>query len=92
MKHKHAEVIKEFVDGIKCEGWLEYSEKWFLITALKDFDTFGTVRIKPEPPKEQEPQYLYVYNHISVGKPLMSPTLMRDTSAWIYLGKVRIEK
>jgi hypothetical protein len=42
--------------------------------------------------QEQEPQYLYVYNHISVGKPLMSPTLMRDTSDWIYLGKVRVEK
>jgi hypothetical protein len=45
-----------------------------------------------EPQKKQEPQYLYVYNHISVGKTSMSPTLMRKTSDWIYLGKVRVEK
>jgi len=49
MKHKHAEVLHAFVDGIECEGWLEYSEKWFSITTFKDFDTFEKVRIKPEP-------------------------------------------
>jgi hypothetical protein len=49
MKHKHAEVIKAFVDGKECEGWFEYSKKWFLIATLIDFDNFGTVRIKPEP-------------------------------------------
>jgi hypothetical protein len=49
MQHKHAEVIKAFVDGIECEGWLQYSEKWFSITILRDFDFYETVRIKPEP-------------------------------------------
>ena len=42
-----------------------------------------------EPPKEQ---YLYVYRHIDTSKTMMSPTLMRDTSVWIFMGKVRVEK
>ena len=45
-----------------------------------------------EPPKEQEPQYLYVYRHIDTSKTKMCNTLMQDTSDWDYLGKVRMEK
>jgi hypothetical protein len=59
MKHKHAEIIKAFADGIECEGWLQYSEKWFSITILKDFDSYETVRIKPEP-KPDVIDYAYV--------------------------------
>jgi len=90
MKHKHAEVIKAFIDGVECEWLSEWNNIWKPIYCLNLFDVDIKVRIKPEP--QQEPQYLYVYNHISVGKPLMSPTLMKDTSDWIYLGKVRVEK
>ena len=47
MKHKHAEVIKAFADGIECETW--YGSKWIKTTNLMDFDHFEKVRIKPEP-------------------------------------------
>ena len=90
MKHKNAEIIKAWLDGKECEYLGECTNKWWDIKELVTFDTADQVRIKPEP--QQEPQYLYVYNHISVGKPLMSPTLMRDTSDWIYLGKVEVIK
>jgi hypothetical protein len=49
MKHKHAEVIKAFVDGIECEYWREDHETWGLINRLSDFDSYKTVRIKPKP-------------------------------------------
>jgi hypothetical protein len=91
MKHKHSEVIKAFVDGKECEYWSHGYGNWMPITELSEFD-FDDVRIKPYPQQESEPQYLYFYNHITVGKPLMSPTLMRDRLNWIYLGKVRVEK
>ena len=91
MKHKHAEVIKAFVDGIECQAWDFANKKWHDIKDLTDF-TWADARIKPEPQKEQEPQYLYVYNHINNVQPFMSLTLMRDTSEWVYLGKVRVEK
>ena len=41
---------------------------------------------------KEEEEYLYVYRHIDTSKTTMSPTLMRETSDWIYLGKVRVEK
>jgi len=47
---------------------------------------------EPDPIKENEPQYLYVYRHIDTSKIMMIRTLMRDTSDWDYLGKVRVEK
>ena len=47
MKHKHAEVIKAFVDGVKCE--LEVHTKWYSIDNLTQFDIWDKVRIKPEP-------------------------------------------
>jgi hypothetical protein len=40
----------------------------------------------------EEEEYLYVYNHIDTSKTTMSTTLMRDTSDWDYMGKVRVEK
>ena len=91
MKHKHSEVIKAFVDGIECE-FLSSSNKWVQINEIAVFGWANDARIKPEPQKEQEPQYLYVYNHINNVQPFMSLTLMRDTSEWVYLGKVRVEK
>ena len=92
MKHKHSEVIKAFVDGIECEWFDSLNKEWQLIRELKEFDWVDTVRIKPEPQKEQEPQYLYVYRHIDTSKTKMCNTLMQDTSDWDYLGKVRVEK
>jgi hypothetical protein len=41
---------------------------------------------------EEKEEYLYVYNDIDTSKTMMSPTLMRDTSDWDYMGKVRVEK
>ena len=90
MKHKHSEVLHAFVDGIECETW--YGDKWVKTTDLMDFDQFEKVRINPEPQKEQEPQYLYVYNHMDEGKTCMSPSLIHVTSEWEYMGKVRVEK
>ena len=96
MKHKHAELIKAWADGAiiearyeKATGWTDWQEEdagfiWYIGGA--------EYRIKPEPEQEQEPQYLYVYNYINTNKTWMSPTLMRETSDWIYLGKVRVEK
>jgi hypothetical protein len=54
MKHKNAEVAHAFLDGIECEGWLEYSQKWFEILNLADFNKFETVRIKPKPDWTEE--------------------------------------
>jgi hypothetical protein len=45
-----------------------------------------------KPQQEEEPQYFYVYNHTTEGKTYMSPTLMRETSDWDYLGKVEVIK
>ena len=49
MKHKHAEVIKAFVDGKKCEYYIPYSDKWEEINFLTLFESYEQVRIKPEP-------------------------------------------
>ena len=141
MKHKHAEIIAAYIDGIQCEYYSHELKKWGYVTQLDTFDWAHTVRIKPEPveqyqpniqisqlenqlqacralvkaqekkivelatklayanrsieianAEEQEPQYLYVYNHINTNKTCMSPTLMQDTSDWDYIGKVRLEK
>ena len=93
MKHKHSEVIKAFVDGIECEFYSHELKKWGCVTQLETFDWAHTVRIKPEPKKEQEPQYLYVYNLMNEGKTWMSPSLLQDTPyKWAYMGKVEIVK
>lgn len=49
MKHKHAEVIKAFVDGIECEFWSNEAGCWNDITGFKTFDWAVDVRIKSEP-------------------------------------------
>ena len=92
MKHKHAEVIKAFVDGVKCELWYTEEKKWIDVKYLGDFDLYYDVRIKPEPQKEQEPQYLYVYNDANRRESWMSPTFIHETYGWHYMGKVRVEK
>jgi hypothetical protein len=93
MKHKHSKVIKAWLDGIECEFYYsnECTQGWVLITDLRDFIE-EDVRIKPEPQKEQEPQYLYVYSFINQSKTWMSPTLIYDSFDLVYLGKVRVEK
>ena len=92
MKHKHAEVIKAFVDGIECEWFNPMNNEWILIREIKEFDWVEKVRIKPEPQKEQEPQYLYVYNDANRRESWMSPTFIQETYGWHYMGKVRVEK
>jgi hypothetical protein len=42
--------------------------------------------------EKEEPQYLYVYNHVDTNTIRISPTLIRETSAWIFMGQVRVEK
>jgi hypothetical protein len=46
--HKHAEVIKEFVDGKDCEYFDSLTKHWEKIEDLGDF-VFDIVRIKPKP-------------------------------------------
>ena len=96
MKHRNAEVIKAFADGIECEYWCNYDKVWRTFFSLTIFEMDIKVRIKPELPKEkeqeQEPQYLYVYNHMDEAKTCMSPSLIHVTSEWEYMGKVKVEK
>ena len=49
MKHKHAEIIKEFIYGKQCEYYIPYADKWEEINFLADFESREKVRIKPEP-------------------------------------------
>ena len=49
MKHKHAEVIKNYINGIKCEYWNDETNMWVNIYSLMSFDLSDKVRIKPEP-------------------------------------------
>ena len=62
MKHKHAEVLHAFVDGIECEWFDSLNNKWHLIRELKEFDWVDTVRIKPEP-KPDNVAYSIVYKY-----------------------------
>ena len=87
---KHAKLIKQWADGADIE-YIDYDGRWYVINYPMWHDS-TEYRIKPEPQKEQEPQYLYVYNHITTGENYLSPTLMRETSNWIYLGKVEVIK
>jgi hypothetical protein len=47
--HRHAEVIKAFVDGKECEYWWDDHEHWEKIIVLHIFELYDLVRIKPEP-------------------------------------------
>ena len=79
MKHKHAEVIKAFVDGVKCE--LEVHTKWYSIDNLTQFDIWDKVRIKPEP-KPDVIGYAKVYdsNPMVTYVSLSSPQLDADNN------------
>ena len=92
MKHKHSEIIKAWLDGVECEYYSERMHLWCGIEKLSYFDSYAKVRIKPEPQKEEDPRYLYVYRNIDTSKIMTSSTLLRETSDWDYLGKVRVEK
>jgi hypothetical protein len=72
--HRHAEIIKEFVNGKECEYYIPYSDKWEEINFLADFDTRHTVRIKPEP-KPDTVDYLFVANK----EPIYVPEIN-----WVY--------
>jgi len=50
--YKNADVIKAFVDGIKCEGWDHLHDKWFDITNISSFNFCDNARIKPEPKED----------------------------------------
>jgi hypothetical protein len=58
MKHKHAEVIKAFIEGIECE-WSAHSKGWWKIDNLAVFNWADDVRIKPKP-KPDVVKYCYV--------------------------------
>ena len=58
--YKNADVIKAFVDGIKCEGWDHLHDKWFEITNISSFNFADNVRIKPEPKPD-------VVNYLEIG-------------------------
>ena len=62
MKHKHAEVIKAFADGIECQVWDFTNKKWHDIKDLTDFTWADKVRIKPEP-KPDNVAYSIVYQY-----------------------------
>jgi hypothetical protein len=74
MKHKHAELIKAWADGIECEYLFERTKKWCEIKELVTFDAYETVRIKPEPLKEQYQlniQISQLENQLQVAKVLI---------------------
>jgi len=91
MKHKHAELIKAWADGAIVEEYRPNLNQWVEPQPYPIWDARFSYRIKPEP-QYFEPQFFYVYSHTTEGKTYMSPLLMRETSAWDYLGKVRVEK
>ena len=91
MKHKHAELIKAWADGAEIQVRYEKHDWEDLTTSYPGWYPHEEYRIKPEPQKEQEPQYLYVFNHINTGETYISPTVTRETS-WTYLGRLRLEK
>jgi hypothetical protein len=55
MKHKHAEIIAAYIDGIQCEYYSHELKKWGYVTQLDTFDWAHTVRIKPEPVEQYQP-------------------------------------
>ena len=53
-KHKHAEIIAAYIDGIQCEYYSERMYRWCEIDELSDFDSYAKVRIKPQPVIREE--------------------------------------
>lgn len=82
MKHKHAELIKMWLDG----GVVEYNngltQHWWPVTSLECFNRDCTFRIKPEPKPEPKPDYIryFVYNKYHETFYLVSWTLERRTT------------
>ena len=62
MKHKNAEVIKAYIEGIECEFFGLITNQWLTIDKLETFDVFDQVRIKPEP-KPDNVAYSIVYQY-----------------------------
>ena len=62
MKHKNAEVIKAYIEGIECEFFGLITNQWLIIDKLETFDVFDQVRIKPEP-KPDNVTYSTVYRY-----------------------------
>ena len=79
MKHKHAELIKAWVDGIECQ-FFNYG-KWWNLEYLTQFEAFDDVRIKPEP-KPDIVDYLFVADK----KPNHIPEIN-----WVYLGTANLK-
>jgi hypothetical protein len=100
MKHKHSEVLKAYAEGIECEYFHLSRKIWESITLISTFDWASDVRIKPEPETNKvsysedtyDDEYLYVYNSQNKRESWMSPTFVRDTYGWNYMGKVKVEK
>jgi hypothetical protein len=64
--HKHAEVIKAFVDGIQCEV-RDFGFDWYVVTTLRAFDTAYEARIKPEPKSDFHKTFFVHGNYFSQG-------------------------
>ena len=63
MKHKHAEYIKQWVDGIECEYFFIGTDRWVQINDIAVFSSCDVqVRIKPEP-KPDNVAYSIVYQY-----------------------------
>jgi hypothetical protein len=92
MKHKHYECIVAWAEGKQIQFKYENNDWEDLISDFPKWYFRYEYRIKPEPPKEEEPKYLYVYRHIDTREKLMSTTLMQAPPDWDYMGKVRLEK
>jgi hypothetical protein len=101
MKHKHAEVIRAFIDGKECECWSKSINDWHPhpISSLAAFDFCETVRVKPEPKQKEyydedtfDVQYLYAYNDTKNGVMRFISKKIINLIDWEYMGKVRLEK
>ena len=90
MKHKHAELIKAYADGAEIE-YKDVDGCWYLINNPVWHNHFE-YRIKPEPPKKQEPQYLYIYRDTSNNISVYHAMMVEAFNNFYYMGKVRVEK
>jgi hypothetical protein len=61
MKHIHADVIKAFVDGIKCEVQSDVTCIWHPVEKLYQLEFANNARIKPMPQPDTV-DYLFVAN------------------------------
>ena len=92
MKHEHKEKIIAWLNGAECEFYSERMYQWCEIDELSDFVDYAKVRIKPEPQKKQELQYLYIYRDTSNNISVYHAMMVEKFNHFYYLGKVRVEK